>query len=281
MDKKFNIFHHIDQKTIDSMYNEYSPVFVLSTGRSGSKFLHTIISQCDDIQSNHEAFPTLQYFSNFAFHNQEKQELLSAMFNASRMELILDAYNNNKLFFESNQCHVFFANAIAILFKKAKFIHLIRHPGDFICSAIKKGWHLNDTIWEAGRVKMSYEEEWQKLDQVQKLAWTWQITNDFIRCFFENQDHERLLTVKLEDLTSQKESVSKVLSFIGSKNIIKEEIIRQLQGNKVNELFIHHLEPVNMKKVKEYPTFATWSNETKGRISKYLDKLSLYYDYKI
>jgi len=281
MCKKFRVFHHIDQQTIDAMYNEYSPVFVLSTGRSGSKFLHTIMSQCDDIQSSHEAFPTLQYFSNFAFHNQEKQEVLRAMFNASRMELILDAYNNNKLFFESNQCHVFFAYAIADLFKKAKFIHLIRHPGDFICSAIKKGWHLNDTIWESGRVKMLDEDQWQKQDQVQKLAWSWQITNDFIRCFFDSQDHERILTVKLEDLTSQKESVSKVMTFIGSKNIIKDEFIIQLQGNKVNELFIHPFEPVNMRKVKDYPAFATWSQEEKGRISKYLDNLSLYYDYEI
>ena len=36
---KFKIIHHVDQPTIDQMYQKYSPIFVLSTGRSGSKFI--------------------------------------------------------------------------------------------------------------------------------------------------------------------------------------------------------------------------------------------------
>lgn len=33
------MIHHVDQETIAEMFKSYAPVFVLSTGRAGSKFI--------------------------------------------------------------------------------------------------------------------------------------------------------------------------------------------------------------------------------------------------
>jgi hypothetical protein len=281
MNKKFIIFHHINQNTIDTMYRTYSPVFVLSTGRAGSRFIHMAMSQFEDLQSYHEAFPNLQYFSDFAYHNQEAQDVLTAMFQAARMELILDAYNNNRIFLESNQCLVFFANVIAALYPNARFVHIIRHPGDFIRSAVMKGWHSNDSIWESGRVKISDKEEWNKLSQFQKLAWTWRSTNEYIRHFINNQDPGKVLTVRFEDLTSQPETFLKLLSFTGSEKTLPRDEIVQLLRNKINEIEIFPNEPDNMRKVKNYPHYISWSNDLKESIRKETEPLARCYNYEI
>ncbi len=281
MSRKFEIFHHIDQKTIDSMYSYYSPVFILTTGRSGSKFIHDVLNQHPTIRSYHEAIPTLQYFSNFAYHNQKSLDKLRYMFEAARMELMLKAYNNNMIYVESNQCLTFFAKAIKILYPKAKFIHLLRHPGSFVRSAIMKGWHQNDTIWESGRVKMQNHQLWKTLNRVEKLAWVWQVTNEFIKNFFLDIDEHYSMTVNLENFTKQPDTINQILRFIGLKSeFIPQEIVNRGR-EKINELVIHPLEPANMKKIANYPLYEEWSDEEKNCLSKFTKELANYYSYEL
>lgn len=272
--KKFKILHHVDQETIERMYNEYSPIFILSTGRSGSKFIYTLLSQSNELQSYHEAFPNLQYFSNYAYQNQSKRDVLIKMIEAARMELILDAFNNNRIFVESNQCLVFFSYALAELFKRSKFIHIIRHPGDFIVSAIKKGWHMNDSIWEAGRVKLNNEEEWCNMSQIERLAWTWSVTNQFIRDFGVNIGAERFTAFKIEDIYSDRYQVHSLLNFIGFEIKISDDVMKDIQSKKVNEIGIHPDEPPNMKKVLSFPAYKDWVYADKEMIKKYIKPLS-------
>ena len=147
MDKvKFRMIHHVEQQTIDEMYHTYSPVFILSTGRSGSKFLVKLLELSPHAAAYHEPRPTLEYFSDYAFHHQQEKEILAGIINAARMESILDVFIKNRIYVESNQCLTFFSPVIAGLFKKAKFVHVVRHPGDFVRSAVRKGWHKNDGL---------------------------------------------------------------------------------------------------------------------------------------
>ena len=166
-DIKFRILDHTDQKTIDEMYNDYSPVFILSTGRSGSKFLAALLDCAENVTAYHEPRPTLMYFSNYACYHQEEEKVLTNIIDAARMELILAVFIKNRIYAESNQCLTFFAPVIARRFKKSIFVHLVRHPGDFVTSAVKKGWHKNDSIWEAGRVKMADKNQWHRMDQIE------------------------------------------------------------------------------------------------------------------
>ncbi len=263
------------------MFEEYSPVFVLSTGRSGTKLIHHALEQLDDVTSYHEAFPTLQYFSNFALNNQHKPDVLKSMFMAGRFELILESYNQQKIFAESNQCLSFFAAEIIKLFKNAKFIHLIRHPGAFIRSALMKGWHLNDTIWESGRIKMNNITQWTKLSHIQKLAWVWQATNGYIYDFSKSTNEDNCIVVKLEDIIKTPEVLASLLQFSGSKKALSMQKIAELQNNKVNELHIHTNEPDNIFKTKSYPNYDDWSNDEKESVKRYIKDLAKLYGYEL
>ena len=277
---KFKIIHHVDQETIDDMYNEYSPVFILSTGRSGSKFTAALLNCSPNITAYHEPRPTLQYFSNNAFHHQNEEHVLTNMIDAVRMELMLDVFIKNSIYVESNQCLTFFAPVIAKRFKKSKFVHIVRHPGDFVRSAVRKGWHKNDSIWESGRVKMADKNQWDRMDQVERLSWVWVETNRFIENFKKQVHSQRVLTLKIEDLIKKKKTVKKLLEFIGARDIDAEKI-EEMQGKKMNELHIHPDEPPNMKKVTDFPAYNEWNDDMKNKLRKYAERLVKRYGYHL
>lgn len=277
---KFKMIHHVDQATIERMYREYSPVFVLSTGRSGSKFLANLLAHAPNVAAFHEPRPTLQYFSDYAFHHQEEKEILTNMIDAARMESILEIFIKDKIYVESNQCLSFFAPVIAERFKESRFVHVVRHPGDFVRSAVRKGWHRNDSIWEAGRVKIADNDRWDPMDQIEKLAWVWETTNRFIDSFKEGLSSSRSLTLTFEELVSDVEAAARLLEFTGG-GAIDPVKIREMQSARVNELYIHPGEPPNMKKVVDFPRYADWDGEMKAKLVRIAADLASTYSYRL
>jgi hypothetical protein len=262
------------------MYNNYSPIFILTTGRSGSKFITNLLNCASNVIAYHEPQPTLQYFSNYAFHHQSEVDILTNMIDAARMELVLEVFIKNQIYVESNQCLTFFAPVLAQLFKKSKFVHLVRHPGDFVRSAVRKGWHKNDSIWESGRVKMKDKNQWAQMDQIERLSWMWMTTNQFIEDFKKQVHKSQVFTLKFEDLVEKKKTVKKLLKFIGG-HPIEPEKIEEIQRTKINEPHIHPNEPPTMKKVVHFPFYSQWDDEMKNKLKKYGKKLVLLYSYEL
>lgn len=277
---KFKMIHHVDQKTISEMYNEYAPVFILSTGRAGSKFLPELLNLSSPIAAYHEPRPTLEYFSHYAYRHQGETGILTQMIDAVRMESILEDYIKDKIYVESNQCLTFFAPVLAQLFKKSKFVHVVRHPGGFVRSAVRKGWHKNDTIWESGRLKMADEQQWAGMDQIERLSWLWNMTNRFIDDFKCTIPRERTAFFKLEDLSTDAGAVKELLRFIGGQEI-PGTAVKKMQTTRVNELYIGPDEPPNMKKIANFPKYPEWNDELKEKLKSHTQALAESYGYRL
>lgn len=261
---QFKMIHQVDQETISAMYNDYSPVFVLSAGRSGSKFAAELLNLSPGINAFHEPRPTLQYFSDFACHHRHLAETLNGMIDAARMEMVLETYISGTVFVESNQCLTFFAPALAGLFKNAKFVHLLRHPGDFAASAARKGWYVNDSIWEAGRPKPA-ADDWPHWSLVRKLGWLWNASHCFLRDFLGGLEPSRVLAMRMEDMVSAVDKAGDLFSFCGVDAPAKNRI-RERQGTKVNPLWIGPQEPANMCKNPDFPAYDDWTAALKDEL---------------
>lgn len=276
---EYKHIHHISTSYLTDFYASYQPVFVLNTGRSGSAFVNNLLQNIPDIQSYHEAPPNMFLQSNFAYQNQDKKEVLQKMFEVARTELILEATIKYKIYVESNQCLVFFVYQIKKLFPEAKFIHLTRHPGNFVTSAIKKGWHKNDSVWEHGRVKMEDDKKWKNLSQIERLGWVWRETHNYIENF-KSVFPKDFLTLKLEDLTTKASLVNSLLNFIGSEKKLDEKKIDSILQRKINEVIISE-EPKNMFKVPNYPTYLDWPDSDKDKLKNFVSKSATLYQYKL
>jgi len=276
----FRTIHHVDQATIDGMYTNYAPVFVLTTGRSGSRLVTEILNQCEGLAAFHEPEPTLQYFSNHAFHNQDKPELLRHTIHTARMELVLKTMIRDRIYVEANQCMTFFAPALSSLFPKSRFVHLVRHPGQFVRSAWRKGWHRNDSIWESGRLRNRDEQAWRSWGEVERLAWLWEATNGFIESFKASISGERCLTLRLEDLTSDPRIPEKLALFCGgaAPNLSKMETLLK---SRINTFRVSPDEPPNMKKRRDFPEYPDWAPENLAALERHAKRLAPRYGYKL
>jgi hypothetical protein len=276
----FKHIHHVSANYLNHFFKNYKPVFILNTGRSGSAFIKTIFDQFDSIEAHHEAFPNLFLLSNFAYSNQQNIEALEKIFEAARMELILKSAIENKIYIESNQCLVFYVNQIKHLFPQARFIHLTRHPGDFVRSAIMKGWHKNDSVWELGRIKSSNKQKWDSFSQTEKLSWVWHSTHNYIEQF-KLIHNDSFLTLRLEDLIADTVNFKELLTFIGVDNHLTNKQIEDVLSHRVNKLTISKDEPNNMFKTSDYPKYNKWNAEEKDKLKNIVQESSDKYNYEL
>ena len=73
------------------VHQETEPVFVLSTGRSGTMFLYKLLTATTKEKIIHHGHPDLSYYSGIAYY-QEDNSKLKAIVDASRYEQIRDSF---------------------------------------------------------------------------------------------------------------------------------------------------------------------------------------------
>ena len=110
----------------DHVHQNAQPIFVLSTGRCGTKLITKILSANPNFEVYHAPFPELTPFSHTAYHKKD-HESASLAFEASRYEYIRNDFLTGQRYVETNNRITFFCYAIAKLYPEAQFIHLYRN----------------------------------------------------------------------------------------------------------------------------------------------------------
>lgn len=212
------------------VHQEAKPVFVLSTGRVGTKLLTQIAGFDKEIYAVHEPYPELTYHSVEAYL-KPKDPLVEQAVDVARYELIRNAFLLSKKYIETNNRITFFAYALAELYPGAKFVHLVRNPIDFVKSGIQRNWYSGMNFYDEGRIKEDDAAVWNGFTLAEKIAWLWAHTNQFIE-EFKLSKPDRCFTIKSEDLYSGGEMVKELVEFMGVQVSSKE--INRLTKQKVN-----------------------------------------------
>ncbi len=231
----------IDYYTLhNEVHRQARCCFVLSTGRCGTLLLDNLFSRHPGVRSYHEPRPELIYHSRYAYLNrQSRSDEIKALVDGARYEVIRDSYLLGKLYAETNNRITFFAFQLAELFPGARFIHLVRHPLRVIESGLKRSWYTGTHLHDEGRIQPRDAAGlgWDTMNRVQKIAWLWNETNDFIEDFKEKHP-DRVLTVRAEDLFRQVETSQDIFRFI---------TLDPPAADRIRRLIAH---PVNVQKNK-------------------------------
>ena len=271
--------HHASRSVVAEMLAS-SPVFVLSTGRTGTKLLARVLGGSSRLIAHHEPRPALMHLPHWASTHQHELASLVKVFEAARFEMLLEAHLLGKVYAESNHCLTFFTPAIDALLPRSRFVHLVRHPGDFVASAARKGWHSNDSIWEAGRVRLDDPERWRAMDRVERLAWLWESTNVFARDFLSRIAPDRSFLLRLEDIAERPARLVEFARFVGATDLGPEAVIR-LASERVNEMVVHPGEPTSMRKDPSFPRYRAWSATERARLGALVGRLAADYGYTL
>lgn len=244
-----------------------SPVFVLSTGRCGTKWLTELLRQDPRMRVNHSDYPELVRHSRLAYERYaDDPRVFQEIIRATRDGYILDAYNRNQVYVETNNRITFFAHGIEEVYPQARYIHLVRHPGDFVRSGLRREWYCG-ARHDVGRIRHPDPRKWKGMDDIEKIAWLWNETNQYIEDFLSTLESDQFLQAKAEDLWSVPEIVEELCEFVTA------EVSRRTIAFMLDQI-------VNRQHAGSIPAYAQWAGDKKKMVRRHA-LLAVQYGYRI
>lgn len=249
----------LPQRYPEDVCREAQCCFVLSTGRCGTAMLTRALARFSELDLFHLPSPELTYSCRFVYWGQGGEDGARLAALCSRYELVRDSHCSGGRFVETNNRVTFFAPALAEVFPRSTFVHLVRHPGKVVRSGLARGYYAGGPVDE-GRIYPYAATEaakaWDGWSRMEKCAWMWNATNAFIEDFKATLPSERVLTVRSEDLFAKPEALDGIAAFLGQEPFGRVGAER-LQACKVNA-----------QRGERRPPFDQWSDEDRHAVAR-------------
>ena len=216
------------------------PVFIVSSGRSGSAMIAKILERFDTVEMHHEYLCThiqpvaVQYYMGL-ISRDEAAEALRAVHGAAihYCERPVWADSSNKL--------AWLVDVLADVFPEARFVHLLRDGRKVAGSYFRKladecyddaaTARLTQYVdargelpapppekrywWPLPRPDHPLAARFRDFDQFERIAFHWAESNHVALEALEALSRERRMTVKLEALRKDPDCIDRLLRFVG------------------------------------------------------------------
>jgi hypothetical protein len=259
--------------------DNFQPIFILSTGRTGTKLISNLLKKDDRNVVFHSPNPELieqgKVVYNFSKERdsavKNKSEILEfEIFKTAREFLLAKSIKYDKRYIEANNRITFFAPLIKKYIPNAKFIHLYRHPGEFVRSGIRRKWYTGGHDHDTGRICPTINSpeyaDWGRFDSLQKISWLWKETNSFIEEFLASLKNTDFIQINFNELSI--DNINEILRFTNS-SVSKGNIKKILKY------------PVNSQSSGYFPKYENWNEEDKTKMKDICSKLALKYKYDL
>jgi Sulfotransferase family len=161
-----------------------SCVFTLSTGRSGTATLATLLDHSPFVEARHEPRPRLLRLSREAFQRtataSDGDEGWDLVVEAARSDLVWHAYQRGQVYVETSNRLTYLAPMLGRYFSDSKFISLHRDPLEVIRSGLRRGWYQGHP-WDWARIEPRDDDpilhHWAAFSAEEKIAWYWMAVN--------------------------------------------------------------------------------------------------------
>jgi hypothetical protein len=260
----------------------FRPVFFLSTGRTGTAFFTELINRQKGLHAWHAPEPQLIQQGRIAYEHYAAHlhgsgadrhlldTLLGQVVLAARERLLHGAYTHGVTYVETNNRMTFFAPAIRAVMPGSRFVHLHRHPGEFVRSGMRREWYVARSEHEAGRLRPHPQDphyrRWPSYSQLEKIAWLWVATNEFIEWACEDLvEHDAVIRASFgEDVAG---TAAAVMRFLGV------EVGSSVLGAAGRV--------VNAQRTGSFPPYREWPKEAKEQLRAICGPLAERYRYEL
>ena len=271
LDERYKIKKKIESfiELPEIMFSKMSPVFFVSTGRAGSELLVKLMNESKIGNIYHEPRPRMFYSSKLVFEKNVEVQTKKIAYLSARYDLLKKSYLEEKRFVETNNRNTFFMGALGELFPKAKFIQIVRHPGDFVRSGIRRKYYSgneNDDCRITPLINDKYYKDWSSFSDIEKIGWLWNATYDYIEKEKSHINAKKVIMIKSEDLFSNPQTYNKICAFLKHDSLSDRKISSIIK------------KPVNKQRQSTYPKWTEWSEKDKTSLIK-MTPLGVKYGY--
>ena len=229
------------QEIASEMSESTVPVFVVGSGRNGTRLIYKLMSGDPDIEIHHEYVCThiqqtaAEYFMGLITHEQIKQRL-------NELHVAAIHYSSAYTWIDCSNKLSWVIGPLYELLPNAKFVHLTRDGRKVTSSFFHKlsaeiyddesvgvlsAWINNRSLpkpppekkywWNIPQEGQPFAEEFPNFDQFKRICYHWVEAVRVIREAFEELPPAHHLTVKLEELTKDEALLKTFVEFIGAK----------------------------------------------------------------
>lgn len=220
-----------------SNINKY---FIISTGRTGTKFLAKFFNQIDNVLATHEPNPDfLNLAINYARNKIDKRTVTNKL-ELYRRPLARKVNREGKdIYVESNNRLFSLIEPLSTVYNNFKIIHIIRDGRDYVRSGMSRDWYTQNDCEPRLKANMfkddPYFDLWDKMSRFEKICWRWQKKDNFIYEDLKNIDN--YIRVKFEDIFNNEEhsGLFRIADYIGVSREETKKIIEKMISKKINK----------------------------------------------
>ena len=252
-------------KEINDWFDKKKVFFIVSTGRTATKWLSHLLNQIDGYLVTHEPVPEEAKAHRIACENPEST-IPYIMFRKreiySRCRSLPGLYGYGEVNGNLRR-HIL---SISKIFPGAAIIHLVRDGRDVVRSVLSRtAFTEKHSVYNETFIQPTYEltaEAWLQLSRFEKFCWVWKAENEFIRknTFFHT---------RIEDITS-------------SYALFKEQILEPLGLELEEDIWRVSLQhPKNVTKEYAIGSWDDWTAEQQKQFIRICSKEMQEYGYEI
>ncbi len=232
-------------KAYNNAWENMECVFTLSTGRTGTQTMASILELSPKVLAEHEPNPRLVKSSFDAYMDQGNEgwlERWKEFVLAVRDDFVLEANAKGKIYVESNNRLTYLADAVRLAFPASKYVFSHRDPYKVIRSGMRRGAYSGPNIcWNFARIRPRqgerYLEKWNSMSLLAKEAWRWAKINQISMDFMETLPEDKRYELPASDLFSEKEEIYRALfEFVGVPCPPMDDI-KRVMSKKINAQF--------------------------------------------
>lgn len=255
------IVKKIKRTVVNNTWKRVKLLCVISTGRCGTMTLTNLLGLSRQINSFHERGALLREYQQqcyeSAFHTEEP---CAKLIQREKASMFSRSFLARKIYCDTSHKFTFFAPVLSESIENSYFLHLCRHPADFVRSAMRRGWYSTHSS-DVYRIKPTLGswafETWDNLDPFEKNLWYWNEVNKFSLEFEGTVNENRYLRVKSEILFDPASGVTRrIFDLLGIQNPTNEELESVLELK------------LNAQKTGDYNYLKDWDP---GRVEKLVE----------
>jgi hypothetical protein len=249
-------------------------IFVLSTGRVGTKTLAALAGLSNSIVALHEPTPKLYGLSSLYYRCSKEtiiDEIFAEAFLTARRERFRYVLSLGKGYVETSPQVTFLAPAIQIAVPQARFIHIVRDPRAFVRSGMRRGWYSGHPM-DSTRLKPLNKSKdykyWEQWEPVEKICWLWKETNIWINRFMQSLPEAKKIFLHSENIfLNEKKEMKKLFDFLDTA-IPHDKKIKKILSKKLNA-----------QKTGYFQEAPNWSDEMYARFYRITGEIAKQFGY--
>ena len=210
-------------------FRSFPICFVLSTGRTGTKFLESFFNRfVPGAWALHEPAPDLFDLGVEQFRSGMSADQVAGRLRRTRLPLLREVIRRSKtMYVECNPHATLLIPTLKSVFSNCRIIWMTRDITSYLPSAFNKSpdgkgtmffYAHNDhrrrlTAWDLP--EDPWRRRWARFSRVERIAWWWQKINQVL--IDNTRDDPRCLRIRFEDLFNRQrgpDTVGQVLSFL-------------------------------------------------------------------